>query len=98
MKLIVEKLRSMYDYIIFDSPPMGACDRRKSLATLADKVIFVVRLRERAREWSRKTLTYFVRNHKLAGVALNLVDESKTPRYGAYSNYSGYYYKKYYQN
>ncbi len=98
MKLIVEKLRSMYDYIIFDSPPVGPVIDAKVLATLADKVIFVVRFQGTTRELVAQNVDYFVRNHKLAGVALNLVDESKTPRYGAYSNYSGYYYKKYYQN
>jgi hypothetical protein len=43
-------------------------------------------------------LEFFARNHKLAGVALTMVDESQTPRYGAYAQYNRQNYKKYYHN
>lgn len=98
MKLFVEKLRSVFDYIIIDSPPLGPVIDARVLATLTDKVIFVVQWHTTTREMIAENVDYFARNHKLAGIALNLVDESKTPRYGAYSHYSSYYYKKYYQN
>jgi Mrp family chromosome partitioning ATPase len=68
------------------------------LASLVDKVIFVVRWSSTTRELVAQNLDPLIKDRKIAGIALNLVDETKTPRYGPYSHYSGYYYKKYYQN
>lgn len=98
MKRLVEKLREVFDYIIIDSPPLAPVIDARVLSQLADKVIFVVRWRMTAREVVAQNVEHFARSRKLAGLALNLVDESKTPRYGAYTQYSGYYYNKYYQN
>jgi len=98
MKLLIEKLRTVFDYIVIDSPPLAPVIDARVLATLADKVVFVVRWRSTTREIAAQNAEFFVAGHKLAGIALNLVDESQTPRYGAYTQYSGYYYKKYYQN
>jgi exopolysaccharide transport family protein len=98
MKLVIDKLRSAYDYIIIDSPPVGAVIDAKVIATLADKVILVVRWKTTPREMVAENVDYFTRDHKLAGVALSRVDESQASRYGAFSQYSGHYYKKYYHN
>jgi capsular exopolysaccharide synthesis family protein len=98
MRLVVEQLRSMYEYIIIDTSPTGPVIDAKILSALADKVVFAVRFHGPARELVAEQVDFFARNHKLAGIALTLVDETKAPRYGAYSHYSGYYYKKYYHN
>jgi Mrp family chromosome partitioning ATPase len=58
----------------------------------------VVRWQSTTREVVAQNIDHFIDNRKVAGVVLNLVDESKTPKYGPYSHYSGYYYQKYYQN
>jgi hypothetical protein len=65
---------------------------------LADKVVFAVAWKTTPREIVAENVNYFQRDHKLAGVALTRVDESQAPRYGAYAQYSGDYYKKYYHN
>jgi polysaccharide biosynthesis transport protein len=98
MRLLVEKLRAIFDYIIIDSPPLGPVIDGRVLGQLADKVIFIVRWQMTTREMVAQNVDYFVRAGKLAGIALNLVDEAKVSRYGAYTQYSDQYYKKYYQN
>jgi Mrp family chromosome partitioning ATPase len=98
MKYFVEQWRSDFDYIIIDSPPMGAVIDAKVLATLADKVIFVVRWRETERQMVAHNVAYLANIEKLAGVALNMVDEAKISRYGGSARHSGHYYKKYYDN
>ncbi|WP_024878644.1 polysaccharide biosynthesis tyrosine autokinase [Methylosinus sp. LW3] len=98
MRQLIEKLRELFDYIVVDSPPVGPVIDAKVLASLADKVVFSVRWRMTPRETVAEHIQYFMQQHKLAGAALSLVDESQAPRYGAYSQYYGHYYKKYYQN
>jgi exopolysaccharide transport family protein len=98
LKLVIDKLRSVYDYIIIDSPPVGPVIDAKVIAVLADKVVFAVAWKTTPREIVAENVNYFQRDHKLAGVALTRVDESQAPRYGAYAQYSGDYYKKYYHN
>lgn len=98
MKSLVEQLRGVFDYIVIDTPPVGPVIDAKVLSQLADKVIFVVRWQSTTREVVAQNLEAFPDPRKIAGIALNLVDETKTPKYGPYSHYSGYYYQKYYQN
>jgi capsular exopolysaccharide synthesis family protein len=98
LKLVIDKLRSVYDYIIIDSPPVGPVIDAKVIAVLADKVVFAVAWKTTPREIVAENVNYFQRDHKLAGVALTRVDESQAPRYGAYAQYSGDYYEKYYHN
>ena len=58
----------------------------------------MVRWQSTKRETAAHNADYFARGGKLAGIALTVVDEAKTPRYGAYGHYSGEYYNKYYQS
>jgi succinoglycan biosynthesis transport protein ExoP len=98
MRGLIENMRTIFDYIIIDSPPVGPVIDGKVLAQLADKILFVVRWQSTTREVVGQNIENFVDNRKVAGIVLNHVDESKTPKYGPYSHYSGYYYQKYYQN
>ena len=94
---LVKKLREAYDYVVIDTPPVGPVIDARVAMQLVDKVIFVVRWQSTTREVVAQTLEALDADRKLAGIVLNLVDETKTPRYGPYSYYSGSYYKKYYQ-
>ncbi len=98
MRHLIEQMRGAFDYTVIDSPPVGPVIDARVLASLVDKVIFVVRWSSTTRELVAQNLDPLIKDRKIAGIALNLVDETKTPRYGPYSHYSGYYYKKYYQN
>jgi exopolysaccharide transport family protein len=95
---LVEQLRNACDYIIIDSPPVGPVIDAKIAVQLADKVIFAVRWQSTAREIVSRSVESLAAQGKLAGIALTMVDEMKTPRYGPYSHLSGNYYGKYYQN
>jgi polysaccharide biosynthesis transport protein len=97
MGTLVEKLRGAFDYVVIDTPPVGPVIDARVAMLLADKVIFVVRWQSTTREVVAQVLETLDADRKLAGIVLNLVDETKTPRYGPYSHYAGYYYKKYYQ-
>ena len=98
MKNIIENLRESFDYIVVDTPPACLVIDAKILAPIVDKIVYVVRWGSTPRELVSQKLSEFGRDRKLAGVLLTLVDEAKTPRYGQYSHYSGYYYNKYYKN
>jgi len=98
MKRIVEGLRDSFDYVVLDSSPAGPVIDAKVLAGLVDKVIFVVRWASTSREIAAEQIQSVCGRRKLAGVLLSLIDESRAPRYGPYSHYSGDYYSRYYRN
>ncbi len=98
MKQLIENLRGLFDYIVIDSPPVGPVIDAKVLASVVDKVIYVVRWGRTPREIVAQHIESVSGHRKLAGIILTLVDETQTPRYGPYANYSGYYYNKYYKN
>jgi polysaccharide biosynthesis transport protein len=97
MKGLVEQLREYFDYIVMDTPPVCPVIDAQVAMQLADKVVYVVRWQSTTREVVVQTLGNLDTQRKVAGIVLSLVDETKTPRYGPYSYYSGEYYKKYYQ-
>jgi capsular exopolysaccharide synthesis family protein len=98
MRQIVEGLREVFDYVVIDSSPVGPVIDAKVLAGIVDKVIFVVRWASTPREIAAEQIEALCGRRKLAGVLLSLIDESRAPRYGPYSHYSGYYYSQYYRS
>jgi len=97
MRQLVARLREAYDYVIVDSPPVAPVIDARVLAGLADKIIYVVRWQSTSREIVADCLEQLAPERKVAGIAFNVVNESKTPRYGPYSYYSGKNYTGYYQ-
>jgi succinoglycan biosynthesis transport protein ExoP len=98
MKDLVTQFRTSYDVILIDSPPVEPVIDAKIMNNISDKVIFVVRWQSTPRETVARNAPIFASTKKLAGVVLNIVDESKTPRYGTYAYYPGYYHRKYYES
>jgi Mrp family chromosome partitioning ATPase len=97
MRQMVTNLSSVYDYILIDSPPVAPVIDAKIMSQLADKILYVVRWQSTPREIVVQCLDQLAADRKLAGIAFNLVNESKTPRYGRYSYYSRNHYGNYYQ-
>lgn len=92
MREIIKKLRSNYDRIILDSPPIMAFSDSLVLSRLADGVVFVVWGGETARDQIRKvTQSLAGVNARIIGVVLNNVDMSAR----AYSYYHPYYHYYY---
>lgn len=96
MQQLMEQLRQSFDLIVLDAPPIGPVIDAAVLAPIADKVVFVVRWSSTAREFVRHSLERLAGDRKVCGIALNMVDLRRTPKYGRYSYYSSAYYKKYY--
>ena len=90
---LIAVLRSGFDYVIIDTPPLLPVVDALALATGADKILVVV-------EWCRTprvTISEAFRvlgpqAHRVAGVVLNKVDFNELPGYG------GYQYRKYFNN
>ncbi len=98
MKGMLASLRRSFDMVIIDSPPVLPVSDSKSLSSLLDKVIYVIKWQETPRnaaEQSVDKLRDFGAN--LAGVVFEQVDMEKQSRYGYgdatyyYGRYSDYY-------
>jgi polysaccharide biosynthesis transport protein len=89
---LIAVLRSGFDYVIIDTPPLLPVVDALALAAGADKILVVV-------EWSRTPRAAIQEAfrvlgpeaHRVAGVVLNKVDFNELPGYG------GYQYRKYFK-
>jgi exopolysaccharide transport family protein len=97
MKHFVARLREAYDYVIIDSSPIAPVVDARVLCQLADKVIYVVRWQTTAREIVADCIDKIASDRNIAGIALNIINESKVSRYGPNAYYSGKKYADYYQ-
>jgi polysaccharide biosynthesis transport protein len=97
MRFFVDRLRESFDYVIIDSSPVAPVIDARVLAQLADKVIYIVRWQTTSREIISECIEKIAADRKIAGIALNLVNESKTSRYGPNAYDSGSAYSNYYE-
>lgn len=95
MHALVNELRSKFDYVVLDMPPMAPVVDVRVTSSFVDSYVFVV-------EWG-KTKIDVVRHNlrgspeiqdKLLGVVLNKADTKALARYESY--HGRYYYQKYY--
>lgn len=95
MKALFEHLRSIYDYIIVDLPPLAPVVDVRSTTNIIDSYVYVV-------EWGLTKIDVVERNlsiasgvyDRLLGVVLNKADTNILGRYEGY--HGNYYYNKYY--
>jgi protein-tyrosine kinase len=83
MKLLLDKMSRMFDWILLDSPPALAVHDASVLADICDGVLFVVRAGSTDFEVAEKASTEF-REKNLLGIVLNRVVKNES--------YGGYYY------
>lgn len=94
MKRMLRSLAGSYSLVIVDSPPVLPVADAKVLATLADKVLYVVRWSDTRREVVQQAVKQLRDvGANFAGIVLNHVDVRKHAEY-SYSD-SGYYYGRY---
>lgn len=95
MHALITQLRSKFDYVVLDMPPMAPVVDVRVTSSFVDSYVFVV-------EWG-KTKIDVVRHNlrsspelqdKLLGVVLNKADTKLLARYESY--HGRYYYQKYY--
>jgi len=91
MKEIVAMLKSIYDLIIIDTPPVMAVADARIIGRIVDKTLFVVRWDKTPRKVARAAAEQLHRAEvDIAGVVLQQVDLDRYGRMG-YGD-SGYYY------
>jgi capsular exopolysaccharide synthesis family protein len=94
---MIEACRNTFDYVIVDTPPLGAVADALTISTHCDGALLVVR----AGETSRKVIQQSINMLKptkipLLGIALNRVKNAQRGNkyYGGYARYGEYYNKK----
>jgi capsular exopolysaccharide synthesis family protein len=91
MQVIVELLKSMYDLVVIDTPPVMAVADARIIGRVVDKTVFVVHWDKTPRKVVRAAVEQLRRAQvNLAGVVLQQVDLDRYGRVG-YGD-SGYYY------
>ena len=91
MQVIIDTLKSRYDLVVIDTPPVMAVADARIIGRVVDKTIFVVRWDKTPRKVARTALDQLRRaDVSLAGVVLQRVDLKRYGRVG-YGD-SGYYY------
>ncbi|HSI39140.1 MAG TPA: polysaccharide biosynthesis tyrosine autokinase [Xanthobacteraceae bacterium] len=96
MQQLIDHLRQNFDLVVIDTPPIGPVIDAALLASIADKVLFTVRWSATSRELVQHAVDQIPGDRKICGVALNMIDVRRAPKYGRYSYYSSNYYNKYY--
>ncbi|MET3339148.1 MULTISPECIES: polysaccharide biosynthesis tyrosine autokinase [Bradyrhizobium] len=95
MHSLITLLRSKYDYVVVDMPPMAPVVDVRVTSSFVDSYVFVV-------EWGKTNIDVVRHNlrgspeiqDKLLGVVLNKADTQALARYESY--HGRYYYQKYY--
>jgi capsular exopolysaccharide synthesis family protein len=91
MSSIVEMLKSRYDLVVVDSPPVMAVADARIIGQVMDKTLFVVRWNKTPRKVAQAAVEQLLRSGTdLAGVVLQQVDLKRYGRFG--QGDSGYYY------
>ncbi|SDF37601.1 GumC family protein [Limimaricola pyoseonensis] len=98
-KTFVERMRTRYDYIVIDTPPVLVVPDTRIIAALADAIIYTVRWDHTPRAQVSEGLKQFrTVGAEVTGLALSQIDPKGMKRYGyggrhgAYASYGqGYY-------
>ncbi len=91
MQHIVAELKSRFDYILFDAPPVMAVADARIIGQIVDKTIFVVRWDKTPRKVARASIDLLHKGGaEIAGIVLQQVDLKRYGKLG-YGD-SGYYY------
>lgn len=95
---LVKALRTTYDYVIIDTPPLGSVTDAAVVATKCDGAVFVISAHTISYKFAQKSVEQLKKTGiKILGTVLNKVDLSGDSYYGKYyGNYYGRYYGKYY--
>jgi len=95
MEGLVRDLRSRFDHIVIDSPPLLLVTDATLLSAWVDGVVLVVESGVASRggvKWARRILDQA--GAKILGVALNKLDQKVDGYYGSRYRYYGYYYHR----
>lgn len=93
MNDFIELIETKFDYVIFDTPPIGVVIDSIPIIKRADGVVVVVRNNSTTIPELNRTVDILKRSDaKILGVIINRVKPSQTKKYKGYKGYSyGYY-------
>jgi protein-tyrosine kinase len=77
MKILLDRLTPLFDWVIVDSPPTLAVHDASTLADLCDGVLFVVRAGTTSCESAQKACLEFRSSKNLLGLVLNQVEKAE---------------------
>ncbi len=105
MNRLMEGLRTKFDYIVLDLPPVGAVSDAQTVSTLVDGMLIVVREDHTPKPMLEECIKQLqLTNSRILGFVINGAVEgsSKSYSYGKYGKYGKYgsysnYYKGYYK-
>ena len=97
-RVLIDSGRKYYDYVIIDTPPLGAVIDSAIVAKECDGVILVVSQGNIRRRFAIDILSQLKKaNVRVLGAVLNKVDMESDSYYGRYyGKYYGKYYGQYY--
>lgn len=93
-KTLVDELRSRYDFVAVDAPPVLAAPDTRVISPLADALVFVVRWKTTPRAAVDESMKQLHRiNAPIIGLCMNAIDERKARRFANqhYGFYPGEY-------
>ena len=100
-KALIEEMRTKYDVVIIDTPPVLVVPDARLIAQSADAVIFTVRWDSTSKDQVEESMRMFHNsNQRLAGLVLGQISPKGMKRYGYGGKYGAYsaYGSKYYTN
>ncbi len=100
MGKLLEMLRTKYDYVVIDLPPVGAVSDAQTISKLVDGMLIVIRENHTSSHILNECITQLnLTNSRIFGFVINgsLAGASKSSSYGRYGSYnSNYSYSNYY--
>jgi len=98
MDRLMEAVRSRFDLVIIDTPPLLAVTDPSNVAPRVDSVLMVVRLNKGARPNAARAMRMLeTLEANVVGVVVNGVGSRHAGRYGYYDGRDGYYNGSYYK-
>ena len=100
-KNLLERLKEDYDYIVIDTPPVLVVPDARIIASMADKLLYVVKWDSTSRDQIMSGVKLFEAfGQTISGFAITQVNARKIRKYGygdqygTYENYGSTYYTK----
>ena len=88
----IEKLKTRFDYIIIDTPPLGAAIDAAVVTSVCDASVLIIDYTHNSRKLAGNSVEQLRKTGKpILGAILNKVEKSG----GLYGRYYGKYYSKY---
>ena len=97
----MSEMRSKYDFIIIDTPPVLVVPDARIIAECADAILFSVKWDSTSKALVEESMRFFHNsNQRITGLVLSQIDEKGMKRYGYGGDAGAYaaYGKGYYDN